>query len=422
MKKIYSAQTEDNNTTTSTRHCKLSEAICMAATLDYRASLAMTNLKLGFLVIILFLIIFPTISFSAEIFSYDEALQIKKSGNYSEAEKAFSSLIKKDPNNSELWFELGLVQRFQQKNEEALISQKKAAKISPQNYDAKLEIARLYLANKNYDQAEILLNEILAKQPKYSDASELLASIKKAKTAEKKSQKYPWQIDVGHQYSSFSRLEYDSWTVDSLQLAHWIKPSTMLHLRNENVQRFKQHDQYYEAGAVHNFNDRFNSRFSFGLAPNADFYPRSRINTGLDAKLIHKHKFLGDMWVTGDAQYNHYRDFNITVLKPGIRYAILNGVTIHLQHIDIINESKKHLKGWVGRTDWQTPLPQLRIFAGLANAPETQNAVTIDTKSRFIGTAYQITPRLTAYLSYNRDDRENSFIRKTVDGTLSLKF
>ncbi len=374
------------------------------------------------LMTILFLITLPLGAFSAENISYEEALRIGAAGKHTESEKAFLSLIKKDPNNSEFWFRLGLMQRFQQKNDQSLASQKTALAISPQNSDAKLEIARLYFWNENYSQSEVLLKEILVVHPEYSQASDLLANVKAAQSPSQESGKYLWQLDAGHQHTSFSRKKQDDWMIDFVQIGRWVGSDTMVHFRNENIERFKQHDQYYQIGATHKFNDSYNGRLNVGRSPHASFYPRTRVDAGLEARVIHKHQFLGDTWLTGDVQNNRYQNFNVNVLKPGIRYSVLDELTIHWQHVEVIDENKKHLSGWVTRADWQTPLPQLRIFAGLADAPETENAVTINTKSRFIGFAYQLTPRITAYLSHNRDDRENSFIGKTFDGALSFKF
>jgi YaiO family outer membrane protein len=374
-----------------------------------------------YLAVFLFIVIAPLISFAAEDISYDKAMQLKSEKNYAEAEKMFLELTKRDINNSEFWFELGLTQRFQQKESEALLSQEKALEISANNNDAKLEIARLYFWRGNRDQAKILLNEILTNKATNPEASELLARVIKAESAPEE-KKYLWQLDVGHQYSHFSRVKQDSWTIDSLQIGRRINAKTVLNFRNENVKRFKQHDQYYEVGAVHNFSNRLSGNITLGRSPNADFYPRSRVGAGIEAKIIHKHNFLGDTWLTADGWYSRYQQVNISAFKPGVRYAILKDLTIHAQYINIIDENKKNLNGWAIRSDWQTPWLRLRVFAGLANAPETQNAVTINTKSRFAGIAYQLTPRLTAYLSHSRDDRENSFIRKTFDGTLSFKF
>lgn len=364
---------------------------------------------------------FPSYSY-AENITYDLAVKVKSNGEYQKAETFFNELIKKDSNNSELWYQLGLTQRFQQKNDDAMESQKKALELAPENYDIKIELARLYSWKKEYKVAEAMINEVLTAHPDYQDAIELKDSITLAKNAQVTPKKLKWQVDLGYENSDFSRRPQPDWHQYFLQLGYWLKEDTFVHIRTEDIKRFHNHNEHYEAGISHIFNDSYNGNLSVGYTPDSSFLPEWRIKTGGEARVIFNHEHIGNTWFTAAIQHDRYIGLNTTVIKPGIRYEILDNLQIHAQHINLIDENDDHLNGWSGRLDWQTPLPELRLFTGLSNAPETENAVSVDTKARFFGCSYQLTPKITVHSSYSREDRENSYIRHIITTALSIKF
>ncbi|MEJ2754628.1 MAG: YaiO family outer membrane beta-barrel protein, partial [Gammaproteobacteria bacterium] len=350
------------------------------------------------------------------------ALTLKKVGTHASAETLFLSLIEKDQNNAELWFQLGLVQRFQEKRAEAMASQEKALALSPENHDIRLELARLHSWNQNYELAESMVQEVLAAHPDYADAQALAASITRAKNAPPDPKSFKSQMDFGYENSDFSRRPQPDWHQYFLQIGHWMRDDTLVHFRTENIERRKVHNEHYELGIVHIFNDVYNVHISVGYTPDSMFIPKWRIKTGGEARLIFDHKHLGNTWLMVHFQHDRYTTLETTVIKPGIRYQFLDNWQIHANQINVIDENNKHLEGWSTRLDWQTPLPELRIFSGLSNAPETEDFLTVNTKAHFGGFSYQMTPRIAVHASYAREDRENSFIRHIVSTAISVKF
>lgn len=139
-------------------------------------------------------------------------------------------------------------------------------------------------------------------------------------------------------------------------------------------------------------------------------------------RAIRDHKSIGDTWILGNIQKDRYQYFDIFTIKPGIGYFVTKNLEIKSFFINVVDQDDRNTTGWMARSDWQTPLPQMRIFVGLSAAPETQNAVVVETKTRFIGGSYEVNENLVLNLSYARDDRQNSFIRKVLATSLSLKF
>ncbi|MCB2081571.1 MAG: YaiO family outer membrane beta-barrel protein [Hyphomicrobiales bacterium] len=354
--------------------------------------------------------------------TYDEALRARKNGQFAAAEQQFVSLLKNDAKNAELWFQLGLVQRFRNKYTEAMASQKKALALSPANLDIRLELARLYHWKGEDGLAEKLTREVLNASPDYTDAQVLAATIEKAKRLPARPFHPRWQADIGHERSTFSRRPQPDWRQSFLQLGRWINKDTLVHFRTENLQRQNAYNEHYELGVTHIFNDRYSGYASVGYTPDSVFIPKWRIKAGGEMRILHGNSLLGDSWLTGHIQHDRYKTINTTVIKPGLRYAITDTIQAHIQHINVIDEYDNRLKGLSGRVDWQTPLSALRVFGGLSDAPETENALTVNTKARFIGLSYRFSSNVTVHASYAREDRDNSFIRHIGATALSMKF
>jgi YaiO family outer membrane protein len=374
---------------------------------------------------IFILTIFAVSTTHAEAVTYAQALKSKKIGEYEIAEQQFRTLISLDNDNAELWFQLGLVQRFQQKRVDAFETQQRAMSLSPKNDDIKLELARLHRWNRNYDLAEAMVNEVLAANPDYTVAKELATSITRAKNGPEETEQkrpYKWQLDFGYENSDFSRRPQPDWHQYFLQIGGWIRNDTLVHLRTANIERRHIRNEHYEIGAAHIFNDTYNAHLSVGYTPDSLFIPEWRIKTGGEARVIFNNERLGNTWLTAHLQYDRYKNLNATVIKPGIRYQLLENWQIQAQHINVIDENNDHLIGWSVRLNWQTSSPKLRVFGGLSDAPETENTITVNTKARFGGFSYQVTPQIAAHASYASEDRDNSFIRNIVSTALSVKF
>jgi tetratricopeptide (TPR) repeat protein len=139
---------------------------------------------------------------TAENVTYNMAVQMRVDGNFDNAESAFLILSEQQPKNSDILFQLGLVQRMQQKMAKAMLSQKRALEIAPKNADVQIELARLYKYQHDYVESKLLLKQVLVIYPDYKEASDLLLELEQITEAPKSDL---WQLDLGHERSTFSR-------------------------------------------------------------------------------------------------------------------------------------------------------------------------------------------------------------------------
>ena len=355
--------------------------------------------------------------------TYKEALELKKKNHYEKAEKAFLQLLKKDGNNSELWFQLGLVQRFQKKFSEALKSQKKALTLSPKSFSIRLEVGRIYNWTGKYSSAKKIIQGLLVDYPKSVEARKLLAVIDQVNETPLKKKKLFWNLDFGHKMSRLSRVSQTNWNRSFLHVGYQATKKRLFYLKLENEKRGDISNRYYEASMLYKFNKKYNTFVSFGYSPNHSFLQEFRLKAGGDFNFVSGCECLGDSWFTLDLQYDEYKN-NIEVgsIKPGLRYFIFKKLSVEGQYIRIFDNTKITLEGWLVRLDWNLPINGLALFSGLSEAPETENSVSVLTKSYFGGLSYQTTPQVTLRASYANEDSENSYIRDIIDFSLSVKF
>jgi YaiO family outer membrane protein len=368
--------------------------------------------------IIIILLLFVRLdALGVESVFYKDKFKIKKDDDYVKDERKLLLLLAKDKENAELWYQLGLTQRYQDKLLEAFDSQNKANKLLPENVDIKLELARLYNLKMDFNKAESLVKEVVAAYPNYKEAKELEVRIKRNKLFNINSELYKWNINTGYRHSNYSRVSAPNAYASFFQLGNWVTKDTLIYARLEDSESFNNRTKYYELGVAHILNDIYNVSFGTGYSTDSELIMKSAAS----AKVINNHKFLGDAWITTNIKQYRYKDIKVTTIKPGIRYTIIDNVQISGRYIKIIDNGK-NLNGWDARIDWQTPIEKLRLFGGSFEESEMEDYKEINTKAYFTGFSFAFTSQVTLRMSYTHEEEENSSIKQVSLMALSLKF
>lgn len=376
----------------------------------------------------------------------------KQKGNYQEAEKYFSKSAQ-EFNDYESWYNLSVVQSYRKEFPAAEKSIKRAIQISPGNQDAHLHLARVYVWSEKYPQAQKTVEKILVENPNNSEAKELQARIflyqKKydqaqatvdsankndatekllmdIKSAKKDAEidQLKWRLSYGQSRTKFSRVKQNDWRNSFGNLSYKFDEKTILNLSYEDVRRFNTHNHQIGFNADRKFSDKYQAYVGALSSSNASFLPKWSYRTGGSVKVINDGDFkhINNLWLLLDLQYDDFAAAKIKMVKFGLRYDVMKDVALTLKHIGIIPPGGRYLSGVYSRLDWVTPLNGLSLYTGYANAPETQNAVVIDTESIFGGLAYDINRRVTLYIAYSHDDRQRSYIANTGSAALAIKF
>ena len=127
------------------------------------------------------------------------------------------------------------------------------------------------------------------------------------------------------------------------------------------------------------------------------------------------------MVATLDTRYADYLAGDVETLNPGVEIYLFRGQAIlTARYINIWDETDTHRTGYFVRADVQ-PTDAFGLFAGYADAPDTSDGVTVDTKSWFAGAGVEVEPGTTVRLAVAQEMRESGYDRTTVTLSLTLK-
>ncbi len=385
----------------------------------------------------------------------EKAEQAKKTNKYSESLEYLKEAKSLNAEGAEAWHLEGVIYTYKKQYKNAIKHLNKALELDKDNYEIKMSLARTYSWQGNYQESIKILKEILSKDNNNPEAQLLLARVyfytgdlsqsenKYSSIAKEfrdnnavydeakkglsdvrnaNDEAWNWKLDLGYGNSNFSRIEQPNWQDINVQLNYRTNNgNSLLHGRYNSVERFENYDTYYEFGLDHKCTKDIFGYFSLGGSPEADFLPRWKARLGGSIKVPKKVKEFGDTFLTLDTQYDNYEEGNIKTINPGLQYYVTSNVWLTGKYINVVDDDNKRLTGWFARGDWQVT-DNFRVNAGLANAPETVDGITVDTSSVFFGLAFDVNKKTTLYLGYGRDDRKDSYINKTISSGLSVKF
>ena len=99
-------------------------------------------------------------------------------GRYQDAVNEYSEVIKLNPENSDVHFNLGWALMESKRYIEALVPLKKSIRLNPKNTDAYYSLGWVYGELKRYEEAIVALEETLQIDPNYLEARTRLSTMK----------------------------------------------------------------------------------------------------------------------------------------------------------------------------------------------------------------------------------------------------
>jgi len=311
----------------------------------------------------------------------------------------------------------------------------------PADADARLALSLLRYYEGRLDEAAAGLEALLAESPGNADAAEARNLVAKALAARTETSPVRrWRVDAGGEYSAFRRTAVDlpAWNQQFLQVGRRLddgnRPLSVFG-RVERFERYDLTDWALEAGVTRTFFPGLLGAFTAGVSPDAVFRPQWRAAADAEyriRKAASPRDAVPSVWGLATARYDVYESSEFLGLLPGVRTEWGPwAATGRLAHVR--EAGGEALTGWSLRFDGVTGTPRLgpvreniRFLAGIADAPETEvrgaKAVTISTLTLYAGLAVEIDGDLTLNLGYARDDREDSWIRHSVNAGVSGGF
>ncbi|WP_147416744.1 YaiO family outer membrane beta-barrel protein [Sphingomonas edaphi] len=290
-------------------------------------------------------------------------------------------------------------------------------KADPANSDALVQYGYSLLALRRLDDAEAAFRQALAVAPNYQDARDGLELVTQRRKAAPAPAATRFKLDLDGGLTSVSQGQPD-WRDASVQLRYDQNSAVVLTGRVELARRFRRTDVYGEARVDFRQGNDLSGYLLTGGTPDADFRPKVQLGMGGSAKIGGTSN---PTIATLDARWADYASGEVWTLNPGVQQYLGGGrVWLTAQWINIFQGSD-HSSGWLARADY-LPTPKLRLFGGVANAPDISEGVVLRTSSQFGGLALGITDNQDVRLSVAHDDPDGSAKRTSISIGTGIRF
>ena len=290
---------------------------------------------------------------------------------------------------------------------------RRAAELSPEDHRALLGQGDAAWRQENWSQAKDYYVKAAQIAP---DNPTVTARLQRKAPVVRK-----WRVDLDHAQSNLSR-NLPSWQETIIQISHRRENGTRLFGRVEHSDRSFAKDTLVEVG----FDTQLTARLSFytGIAvtPDADFRQKWSVRAGATLKLREGAARLGPTLTHLDAKVSEYAVGKVAAFNVGLEQYFLSGrFWVTATSINVRDENGNFQHGLIGRLNASFADRGL-VFAGYAQAPETEEGRTRDTKAYFAGLSVPLTDTIDARVNFTRDERENSYSRNTFGVGFAVRF
>lgn len=338
----------------------------------------------------------------------EEGRAAQARGDAAAALAAYARAAAAAPADAEVLRLLGVAQGQAGRTAEALATLSRAQALAPADADVKLARAQVHYYRGEADVALQLATEVLAGDAANQDARDLVDRARRALRGAAPR----WRLDLYGSYSDFDDDTRDRWLESGVAVGRRLDRHTEVEGRVDVADRFGRTDVSLGAGVDRRFGRASSFNLAASLTPNADFLPEWAVRGGLRSRAWQgSDAGVGDGILTLDARYAEYRSGGVETLSPGLEQYFAGGrFWTSGRLIFTWDEDGDRQTGWLVRGDAQAT-ERLRLFLGYADAPETEENVTLTTKTLFGGAVVDLGERYTLRLDYARDDRERSYVR-----------
>lgn len=343
---------------------------------------------------------------------YRAGVEARLSGDPTAAVERLIRVTAAQPDNSDAHLQLGLSLLAAGRLDEAEAAFRRTLEIAPDYADARIGLARVWERRGRRDAALAELEQVTD----FNAEAEALAARLRAIPA--KASMPRWQIDTDGAYSGVQGSE--DWQEAVFAIRHQATATTSIAASLETAWRFGRNDVYGEARVDRHFSRNVNGYLLVGATPHASFRPQWQIGAGGSVRLHSgSHATIGRI----DLRQAAFPAGDVRTVTPGIEQYLLGArAWITAQWINVFDkQSGRRRAGWLARGDGLVT-DQLRVFAGLADAPDVSEGRVIQTFSLFGGVSLKASDRHTLRISLAREDRSSGADRTTVSVGLGTRF
>jgi len=351
----------------------------------------------------------------------DHALALAADGDYDDALAALSGLDAETGNSYAVRFARARILSWSGQYAEA--EEQFAALHADYPDDPDVLLAYGYLAYYQNDRqvARERFSSVLEDYPDYEEARTGLARASRPQALPDLSgRRSGFRLSAGMEVSSFSRSDNDDWQQYYLS-AVIRRDDRTFSFGYDRFDRFDRTDDQYGIGYSQRFDNGWDAAVRLRHTTDADFRPENSAELEVGKTLDYETQAISALRLFMAVRRDEYSEDVINNVTPGAEAYFTNGIFARATLISVKPDNADRLYGVVGRVT--VPVTdEVNLSVGMADAPEAVAAIVIRTRSVFADVEYKLTDDIAVRAGINRDDRENSFIRESVNASLTHRF
>jgi YaiO family outer membrane protein len=343
------------------------------------------------------------------------AIAAREAGDWTRAIGLLERADRETPGDPTILRLLGTSQAFARRHDEAIATLTRARSIAPRDQDIALALSRAYLWAGRTSAAADLAAIIAREDPDNVELPALTRAIGRARSAGQGVSARPLvavsQSIAGVRIGGATR----HWYATTATVAAPVSQRASISMDIEREQRSPVVDLRGQL--------RLDRRFGAGTAyvsasvtPDADFREHWGVRAGGEVPVAPM------LMLTGELRYADYGTTRIVAAEPGIRLrSKADRWSIALRSINLWDELDGHRHGWAIRGEAQAR-PALRLIGGGATYPDTEAGVTRRLRSAFGGAILTVSDSVVLRLTYEHEDRRDSYVRDIGSLGFSVRF
>lgn len=375
--------------------------------------------------------------------SFEDALQLKNTGQLEQASAAFAELVAREPNQLQALEQLAIVQGWLKRYDASIASWRRLLQATPDSAAAHTGLARVLYWQEQRADALTSVDRALQIEPDNLEALLLQGDIYRANAQlplarasylraqaiagidaelERKiaSTAAPlrWRFDLGYTSDDYSKVR-NSESSAFAQIGYRASDHTTVYLRSERFDNFGAIDGGASVGIYQRFDPLLLVQAELGLTPgDADFRPIEMLT--INSEVLLK----GWIQPLFGLRYSRYdqglSQGEILTLTPGVRL-LTDWSTIELRHG--VSRNLDDATTGVSQIKFSFERAKLTNYVFAARGREASPPLPVANLRVFgAGSVYTISPAWSVRLDLTHEDRRDTYRRNSIGVGVSYRF
>lgn len=335
-------------------------------------------------------------------------------GSYSEADALVDDVLEKFPAYLDALILKARIAYYLDKLDDADEALRRAMRLEPENLEVLIAVGDVRAAQGRIEEAMRSYRLAAGLYPNSQEAAE--------RAVREFERRRFWNAGATLSRSTIDRIPLEDWKSLSAFLSKQLNEKNNLSFQLEHADRYSLYDTQLLAVLNRRFTSEITGYLSLGATPNDDFLPGRTAAAGGDVRWRAGGRRLSSSLIGFDMSRREYFSTSVSGFNLSLRQKFFDDrLQFTYTSINSRESGRNTESGWLARIDLDASAGY-RIYAGYADAPESERGVVTNTVSAFAGFGLDLTEALSVRVDYARHDRAESYLRRDFAVGFNFRF